>query len=53
MKPDKKKKRCKPLEYGQAQQLARLIMQQTETSLYREVVKQKRITVPSGAVMLF
>lgn len=53
MKTNKKKKRCKTLDYGQAQQLARLIMQQTENSLYRGVVKQKRITVPSGAVMLF
>lgn len=53
MKTNKKKKKCRLLEHGQAQQLARLIMQQTENSLHRGVVKQKRITVPSGAVMLF
>lgn len=53
MKTNKKKKKCRPLEYGQAEQLVRLIMQQTENSLHRGVVKQKRITVPSGAVMLF
>ncbi len=52
-KDNKKKKSCVPLDKHQLEQLARLIIGQTERNAVRHGTGQKRITAPSGAVILF
>ena len=49
----KKKKSCVPLDGYQAEQLARLIIAETERKVHYGTERKKRIAAPSGAVILF
>ncbi len=49
----KPKKKCTPLQSNQAQQLARLIIAQTDNNLRWGADRKKRAVAPSGCVMLF
>ena len=48
----KKKKSCVPLDGYQAEQLARLIIAETERKVHYGTERKKRIAAPSGAVIL-
>ena len=50
---NKKKKSCVPLDGYQAEQLARLIIAETERKVHYGTERKKRIAAPSGAVILF
>ena len=49
----KKKKSCVPLDGYQAEQLARLIIAETERKEHYGTERKKRIAALSGAVILF
>ena len=49
----KKKKSCVPLDGYQAEQLARLIIAETERKVHYGTERKKRIAAPSGAGLLF
>ena len=49
----KTKKKCTPLKPELAGQFARLLLSQTENTVHRGADRKKRITAPSGCVMLF
>ena len=49
----KKKKSCVPLDGYQAEQLARLIIAETERKVHYGTERKKRIAAPSGAVILY
>ena len=52
-KNSKKKESCVPLDGYQAEQLARLIIAETERKVHYGTERKKRIAAPSGAVVLF
>jgi hypothetical protein len=52
-KDTKKKKSCRPLDEHQSQQLARMIIASTKREIRYGVIRAERVTVPSGAVILF
>lgn len=52
-KDNKKKKPCVPLDEYRAEQLARLIIGQTERSVRYGTDRKERIAAPGGAVILF
>lgn len=52
-KDSKRKKSCVPLDEHQSEQLARLIIGQTERNFRHGVNRKERIAAPSGAVILF
>ena len=49
----KKKESCVRLVGDQAEQLARLIIAETERKVHYGTERKKRIAAPSGAVILF
>lgn len=53
MKPSKKKKTCETISPQQTEALVRSIILQAENDERRSATHKKRITAPSGAVMLF
>ena len=52
-KDNKRKKSCVRLDEQQSEQLARLIIGQTKRNMQYGADRKERITVPSGAVILF
>lgn len=49
----KKKESCVPLDRHQAEQLARLIIAETERKVHYGTDRKERIAAPSGAAVLF
>lgn len=49
----KNKKPCVPLDEHRQEQLARLIIAETERKVHYGTERKKRIAAPSGAVILF
>lgn len=52
-KDNKKKKSCVPLDEHRSEQLARLIIGQTERNVRYGTDRKERIAAPNGAVILF
>ena len=52
-KDSKKEKSCVPLDGLQLEQLAMLIIGQTQRDVQHGVDREERIAAPSGAVILF
>lgn len=52
-KNSKKEKSCVPLDEQRLEQLARLIIGQTQRNVRYGVNREERIATPSGAVILF
>jgi hypothetical protein len=53
MKTIKKQQACKQLESSQKEKLARYIISQVRRDIHSGVNRKKRITAPSGTVILF